>query len=155
MKRILVIGSIGLLLVMGCAKKQGAGGTIKGTVTYKGTPVNGAKLQFYSTAAQSPEKGPPLTITIPVSQQGTFESSNIAPGEYKIVVEPQAAQWKPKIPKGGDPAKAKEMQEKLQQMQGQDKPTIAFPKKYMSLMSTDLKCTIKQGEQPLALDLKD
>ena len=147
-----IIVSIGLLLVLGCGSKPGTGGSVTGTIHYKEKPVNGVLLHFY------PASGNGVDISVPVSQEGTFRSSNIPLGEYKVVVE--ASQGPPpgagtfQLPK--DPAKAAEMKEKLQQMKGQTPPpTIPFPKKYQSIQSTDLKCTINQGEQKLPLELKD
>ena len=59
------------------------------------------------------------------------------------------------IPKGMDPAKAEEMKQKFQQAH-KEAPTIAFPIKYKSSSTTDLKCTITQGKQEsLNLELKD
>ena len=118
-----------------------------GKVTYKDQPVNGALLQFIPMAGEN-------TINIPVSQDGTFRSSDVAPGEYKIVVQPgNSGSGVPSL-KGMDPAKAAEAKAKLAQME-QSKPTIAFPKKYQSHLTTDLKPTIVKGEQKLDLVLKD
>jgi hypothetical protein len=152
MRRILFV-SIVLLPLMGCGSRDKQGGVISGKITYKNQPVNGAMLQLH------PDPGPGVEISIPVTQEGTFRASNIPPGEYKIVVSssqaPPGGRNMPTIPKGTDPAKAEEMRQKLQQMQGQDAPTIAYPNKYKNIASTDLKCTIKEGDQTLPLELKD
>lgn len=151
MWRILVV-SIALLPLMGCGSKRNQGGVLSGKITYKGQPVNGASLHLISPSSAD------TNITIPVSQEGTFQSSNIPPGEYKIVVDapppPQQAMRMPPT-KGMDPAKAEEMRQKLQQVQGDQKPTIAFPNKYKRVDQTDLKCNIKEGDQKLDLELKD
>jgi hypothetical protein len=151
MKRILIV-SIGLLLLMGCGSKRGKDGMVSGTIQYKGKPVNGAVLHLH------PSPGPGADILIPVSQEGTFRTSNVPPGEYKIVVEaksPPPGGGMPPIPKKVDPSKEAEMKAKLQQVGGQETPTIPYPAKYKILASTDLKCTIKEGEQTLPLELKD
>jgi hypothetical protein len=152
MRRIIVV-SLGLLLVMGCGSKRGSGGTLSGTVRYKGQPVNGAILRLHPASAEG------IDYSIPVSQDGTFRSSDVPPGEYKVAVEaatpPAQARHMPSM-KGDNSPQAKEMQEKLNQMQqGQDPPTIPFPHKYKNMATTDLKCTIKPGEQKLDLELKD
>src|SRR5215469_9606821 len=81
MRRILVV-SLAILPLMGCGPKRNQGGVVSGKITYKGTPVNGATLRL------TPIPGPGEEVTIPVSQEGTFHTANIPPGEYKIVVEP-------------------------------------------------------------------
>lgn len=141
-------------MVMGCGSKRNQGGVVSGKVTYKGQPVNGATLRFY------PVPGPGPDFSIPAGQDGTFRSSGLPAGEYKIVVEPNqvppgGGREMPAIPKGMDPAKAEEMKQKFQQAYGQDVPTISFPNKYKNAASSDLKITVKEGDQPVNLDLKD
>jgi hypothetical protein len=150
MRRIFV--SLVLLSLMACGSKRDQGGIVSGKITYKGQPVNGAMLHL------TPLPGPGPEIAVPVTQEGTFHTSNIPPGEYKVVVEPSQppqARNMPTIPKTADPAKQEEMRQKLQQMQGNDAPTIPFPRKYQNTVSTDLKCTIKAGDQALNLELTD
>lgn len=152
MRRIIVV-SIGFLLLMGCGSKRGSGGTVSGTIRYNGKPVNGAMLRLY------PASGEGIDYSIPVSQDGTFRTSDVPPGEYKVVVEaatpPPQARHMPSM-KGDNSPQAKEMQEKLQQMQqAQDPATIPYPNKYKKVATTDLKSTITPGEQKLDLELKD
>lgn len=157
MWRIITV-SIVLFALMGCGSKSHSRGVIKGKITYKGQPVNGAVLHLYSTSDKDDSSDEDEGILVPVSQEGTFDSANIPPGEYKIVVtasEIPKEMGMPAVPKGMDPAKAAEMKAKFQQMQGEEKPTIPYPKKYKNLASTDLKCTIQKGEQQLDLELKD
>jgi hypothetical protein len=147
-KRILIV-SIGLLL-LGCGPKPGSGGTVSGTIRYNGKPVNGAMLHLHPDSESSDE------VSIPVTQEGTFRASNVPPGEYKIVVEGRQGGGMSQMPtKGMDPAKAAEMKEKLQGVGGQEAPTISYPAKYKKIATTDLKCTIKDGDQKLPLELKD
>lgn len=152
MWRILLV-SVGLLMLMGCGSKRNQGGVVSGKITYKGKPVNGAVLHFYALPATKVE------IPVPVDQDGTFRGSGIAPGEYKIVIEPsqvppESAKMPP-LPKDMDPAKSEELKQKYQQAYGQDVPTISFPNKYKKVASTDLKYAIKEGDQTLLLDLND
>jgi hypothetical protein len=135
---------------------MGCGGSkrnvVNGTIRYNGQPVNGVLLRLYPTSGEK------IDISIPVSQEGTFRTSDIPPGEYKVVVEaPPSRPQENSMPslKGLDPAKAEEMKQKLQQAKVQETPTIRFPDKYKNIMSTELKCTIIQGNQPLNLELKD
>lgn len=156
MKRIIFV-SIGFLLLTGCGSKSNTGGTLTGTIHYKGKPVNGASLRFH------PASGTGDDISIQVSQEGTFSSNNLPPGEYKIAVEsqeiPPDAQRRmkpPKMPKDMDPEKAKEMEQKYQQAYQAVPSTIPYPKKYKDINTTDLKCTVVAGKNPsLNLDLND
>jgi hypothetical protein len=149
MRRILIV-SVVLLPLMGCGSKRDQGGVIEGKITYNNQPVNNAVLHFYPADGKSAE------IPVPSGPDGSFNTTSVPPGEYKIVVEP--SQGPPKgyehqLPK--DQAKAAEMKEKLSQMGGgTPAATIAFPDKYKTLAKTDLTCTIKQGKQKLPLELK-
>ncbi len=156
MKRTIFV-TTGLLLLSGCGSKKDTGGTLTGTVYYNGKPVNGASLLLHPTSGQGDD------FSINVGQDGTFSGYNIPPGEYKIAVQsqeipPDARQYMqmPKFPPNMDPAKKEEMKQKFQEKQGQEAPTIPYPKKYKDLKTTDLKCTVVQGKNPpLTLELKD
>lgn len=153
MKRTLFV-SIGLLLLMGCGSKSRTGGSVTGTITYKGKPVNGAMLRFHPTSGEGDD------VPIPVDQEGKFSGFDIPAGEYKIVVEsdelPPDALKGPEIPKGKDAAKEAEMKQMLEKTRGGEVPTIPYPKKYKTVETTDLTCTITQGkETKLTLELKD
>jgi hypothetical protein len=140
---------------VGCASKRVSGGTVSGKIHYKGQPVNGVTLHLHSDK--------PGNIPISVDQEGKFNTSGIAPGEYKVVVEPGRPSAGPgrgmtsEPPKGMDPEKAAKWKEKMGEMGGQAQaaPTIAFPNKYKNLATTDLKCTVTEGQQTLDLELKD
>ena len=54
---------------------------MKGTITYKGQPVNGALLKLYPTS------GGDIYTAIPVGPDGAFSTADVPPGDYKIVVE--------------------------------------------------------------------
>lgn len=157
MKRIIFV-SIGFLLLMGCGKKSDTGGTLTGTLRYKGKPINGASLVLHPASDTGND------ISIQVSQEGTFNGYNIPPGEYKIAVQAQEIppdvqrrmQAPPKMPKDMDPEKAKEMEQKFQQAYQPVVPTIPYPNKYKDINTTDLKCTVISGKNPsLDLELKD
>lgn len=131
-------------------------GSISGTITYKGQPVNGALLRFHATGKEQE------LPAIAVDQQGKF-TAVIPPGEYTIVVEP--SQGPPKgagaggmgpMPKSKDSARDEEMKRKLAGIQGSmPTATIPFPNKYKKMNTTDLKATIVKGDNTLTLELKD
>jgi hypothetical protein len=146
MRRTVVV-SMGLLLLIGCGSKRGSGGIVMGKLTYKGQAVNGAMLELYPLAGGN-------HVSIPVSQEGTFRTSDVPPGEYKIVVKPSEAPTGIPSLKGMSPAKAEEAKQKMAGMQ-QGKATIPIPNKYKSHLSTTLKQTIVKGEQTVDLILTD
>ena len=111
--------------------------------------VNGAALLLY------PASGTAEPITIPVTQDGNFTIADVPLGEYKIVVEGTAGVSQ--VPHGAlqnvPPEKRAEAEKKLAGMN--TPPTIAFPDRYKSLQTTDLKCTVTDKAQTLNLELKD
>jgi hypothetical protein len=77
--RWIVTVSVVLLLLVGCGPRGSRGGGLSGTVSYKGQPINGAALTLYDT------KGGMLIV--PVTPDGTFRTTDVPPGEYKVVVQ--------------------------------------------------------------------
>jgi len=144
MRRIVTI-SIGLLLLAGCGSNRSGSGMVSGTITYNGQPVNGAALLLYPA-------GGGAEILIPVTQEGEFRTSDLPPGEYKVVVQGTAGSPGPPT-QGMSPQKLAEVKEKLEAMK--TPATIKFPDKYKSQATTDLKLTVIAGEQTLNLELKD
>lgn len=152
MKRIVLV-SISIVLLMGCTSKRSTNGSISGKLTYNGKPVNGALLRLIPASKEGEE------VRIPVTQEGTYSSTGVPAGDYKVVIQgtqlpPDVEKTMKQMPKGMDPAKAEEMKQKFQQSH-QEVPTIPFPNKYKKADTTDLKWTITQGKQELNLDLKD
>jgi hypothetical protein len=127
--RWIIAVSIVLLLLVGCKPSGSRGGGLSGTVSYKGQPINGAALQLYDT------KGGMLIV--PVTQDGTFRTTDVPPGEYKVVVQ------------GTSGAAA------ASGAQFAPKPTIGFPSKYKDKSKTDLTINVAEGEQKVNLELKD
>lgn len=153
MKRA-IFGSIGLVLLIGCGRQGSPNGSISGTISYNGKPVNGAILHLHSASEKA------SIVTVAVAQDGTFSGADIPPGEYKIVVKgtapPKGIEKMTQAPKEMDPAKKAEMEAKFKQVFGNEAPTIDFPNKYKKIETTDLKCTITQGKKEgLTLELKD
>ncbi len=76
-----VLVTIGLLLLTGCGPAGHGKGIVKGTITYKGQPVNGATLLLY------PAAGGDIYTPIPVGQDGAFSTADVPLGDYKVVVQ--------------------------------------------------------------------
>ncbi len=116
-----------------------------GTITYKGKPVNGGALILYEA------NGKGDTISIPVSQEGTFRAGDLPLGEYKIVVQPSVGMAE--HTKGLDKGKLAQYQSKMDEMKSP--PTIPIPEKYKQRTNTTLTLTVVQGEQTKNLELTD
>ena len=145
MQRIVVL-CLALFLLAGCGSSGSSKGQVKGTITYRGQPVNGCALVLYPTGEGS-------SLLIPVNQEGVFQTNDVPAGDYKVVVQP--ATVNPNMPstKGMSPEKAKEVEAKLGALQV--KPTIPIPDKYKDRLQTDLKISITKGDQTIPLELKD
>ena len=147
MRRIVTVSLVALLLA-GCGPKRPKTGTVSGKVSYKGQPVNGAALLLFPTAG-----GDTAVMTVPVSQEGEFRISDVAPGDYKVVVQGTAGaqQVDPRMLKNVPPEKQAEVKEKLSHMN--TPPTIRFPDKYKDPKTTDLKVTVTDKDQTHDLEL--
>jgi hypothetical protein len=124
---------VALVLLVGCSHPPPVSGTLTGTITYKGQPVNGAALSLYANDAS------PATFLIPVTEEGTFSTTNVPPGDYKVVVDGRSG-----AAVGGSKGD-----------QYASKATIPFPKKYKDVRTTTLKMTVVAGEQKQTLELTD
>jgi hypothetical protein len=144
MRRFLAV-SLGLLLLVGCGGRGSRAGVVTGTLTYKGRPVNGAALFLHPAGEDEP-------ILIPVTEEGTFRTSDVPPGEYTVVVEGTPGTPGPPT-QGMSPEKLAQAKEKLGNMG--TPPTIPFPNKYKSVKTSDKKVTVAAGEQTLNLELTD
>jgi hypothetical protein len=149
MRRIVTV-SIGLLLLVGCgsSSKRGA---VTGTITYKGNPVNGATLLLHPSGGKGTD-----AIPVIAAQDGTFRTSDVPPGDYKIVVQGDPGPGDPPGIKNMPADKQAEARSKWEASHSGQKATIAFPAKYKDLASTDLTCTVTTGgETKLTVELKD
>ena len=144
MRRIITVAVVSLLLA-GCGGGRSGLGTVSGTLTYKGRPINGAALLLYPDG-----KGEPFQI--PVTQEGTFQSSDVPPGEYTVVVEGTPGNPGPST-QGMSKEKAAEAKEKFKDMT--TPPTIPFPNRYKSVTTSNKKVTVVAGEQKLDIDLPE
>ena len=142
MWRFLVL-SVGLVALIGCGSKKEPAGAVKGTVTYKGRAVNGGALVLYPQSGNS--------VILPVSQEGMFDAAGVPAGEYVVVVQPSTGTAGVPSTKGMDPAKAAEMQSKIEAMKVP--ATIPIPQKYTQRTTSDLKMSVTKGGETQTIDL--
>jgi hypothetical protein len=137
-------GTIGLLLAVtmvlanGCTGGTKAPtGTIKGKLTYKGSPVpNGTVVQF--SGGRGGGNG---TVTA----DGTFTVQGIEVGKYQVSVAPP-----PAFP--SDPRAAMEASLKATPAGGETK---AVPEKYLRPETSGETFEVKAGANTFSLDMKD
>ena len=145
MRKILVC-CLGLLLLLGCAKKKTE--TLQmGKLIYKSKPVNNAELLLYPSSGKEEDR-----ITITTDKDGAFELRSVPPGEYKVVVKGSAGTQQANL-EGMPPEKQAEARKRLEKMN--TPPTIPFPDKYKDLQKTTLKLTVQEGEAKNDLELTD
>jgi len=150
MKYLLVVGlaaAIALPTVLGCGRAAGTAETAKvtGTVTYKGSPLEGVSVGFIPQGAG----GRPASGTTDASGKftlSTFKAGDGAvPGTHKVVISvPTDPNNPPPMP--GMPGYEAYMKKRVGR----------FPAKYSSDRSTTLTVTVERGKaNELTLELKD
>lgn len=142
-----------ILTVLGCGGKRSDVSILKGKVTYKGQAVNGGAIVLTRVGGEAlSKKGGKESISIPLSQEGTFQSNDVAIGEYKVVIQPE---------KGSPDKPPKELAEKMSpddkaRWEAKRRPaTIKIPEKYTKPSSSDLTLNVGTGETSVTLELKD
>ena len=145
MKRVVAL-LLGLLVAAGCGGKRE---TVTGKVTYRGQSVGNVALHLYPIDGKGPD------LTVPVTQDGTFRTTGVTPGEYKVVVSPPAGDDMAAKMKNMRGPKTEEARKILEQNKSENKTTVSFPQKYQNIVTSDLKCTVSGGQQEINLDMKD
>lgn len=109
---------------------------VKGTVKYLGKPVSEVNVTFYG-------KGGVIGQAV-TDSQGNFEQvtwkkpgDGLPAGEYTVTITPKVATPQPGTEDYGPP------------------PPPPFPKKYLSMGTSDLRVSVGQGANSIVLELKD
>lgn len=160
------MNSFGAILM--CLAIAGCGGEekelpqtvpVSGTVTYNGSPVEGALVSFQSASVDSSGNAPkPATGT--TGPEGRFELSTYVsgadlavgalPGEYKVIISKTETSAAPE-------GQSVEDQMRQQMMGGEAlKPKHLLPEKYASPETTDLTASVgDSGAENLEFSLSD
>ena len=126
---------------------------IKGTVTYKGAPLDGATVSFAPIVFE-PGTRASVALTAP---DGTFVlltqgQRGILPGDYDVTVVKRT------IPEGGMSSEALEA---YMERHGRAPPAVSevikdlVPRKYGDAATSGLSYTVKKGMPPIAIELND
>lgn len=159
----------GAVLLVGCSRPTGS---ITGKVSFKGQPLKAGNISFVSTEGQP-------TVSSVVGEDGTYNISSIAVGNYKVCIENQSyasggaakdsyASYGNKMNKNkGKEAEAKPLDPSITPPEGyhpsnpKDTPASrnkkdfpVVPDSYGKAESTDLTYTVVSGSQNHDFDLK-
>ena len=129
---------------------------VKGTVTYKGAPLDGATVSFAPTAFE-PGTRASVALTEP---DGTFVlltqgQRGILPGNYDVTVVKRT------IPKVSEAIRSSEDLEAYMEKHGRAPPVAReeikdlVPKKYGDAATSGLSYSVKKGMPPIEIELKD
>ena len=139
-------GLVALSLVVGCGK-SGNYATVSGTVTYNGTPVEGALVAFHSTVEVEGKKQSSYAATTDSSGKYVIASAGkdpgIPPGLYKVTV----TKWEGKGPpvEGMDAGQLEAAASDLG-VSGKGGPNNLLPKEYATPGATKLSATLEPGK---------
>jgi len=154
--------AVGLCLIgFGCGPSAGGGNSarVSGTLSYKGTPIKSAVMNFYNSDG--------MAYSATVSPDGTYQASDIAAGELVVTVETESLKKHANVG-GGKDAQARMAQaqatSKRPDMPGggnaappEDPATyyIKLPAKYAKASTSTKTVTLKPGRNVINIDLED
>jgi len=147
-----------MVVLAGCGK-GGNLATVSGVVTYKGSPVDGAKVEFHGTTESGGKKDIVSVVTDSSGKYviaGVGRELGLPPGLYKVAIS--------KI-EGGDTVRqegidAGQMEAVISDTGGKvgkgKVPTNALPKEYALVTTTKLTATLEPGKnENVNFDLKE
>lgn len=137
----------------GAAKREKVS-KVSGKVTMAGAPVASAIVTFSPGGKQPAANGRTdaegkYTLT-------TYDPGDgAAPGDYTVLVTKEGASATSAMPTGHDPTGAKPVDSAaMHSAQKVAGPTGLLPSKYSAATSSDLKVTVKDGDNDIPLELK-
>jgi hypothetical protein len=138
-RRAAVLAALPWLALAGC----GGAGTVTGEVRYKDRTVPAGKVTFYSEDGKSAQYS--------ALQDGRYTIKDFPPGPVVVTVETfPPAKGQVHFPKG-----ISVPQPENASADGPAKPEyVRIPERYATREHTDLKFTLRRGEQTINLDLK-
>lgn len=146
MKRtaVFVFFTSAMLWAAGCG---GSGGTVTGTVTFKGEPIPSGNVMFY------PDSGAPM-VTAPI-MDGQYTAEKVPTGSAKVAItsmffegQPSSPMMNPNmrnktVPSKAVPPEAQKAFEESTQM----KKGVKIPERYLDPKQSGLTYTVKSGKQ--------
>lgn len=154
---VITLGLAGLVGLVGCSKDTGQFATVSGTVSFNGTPVDGAKVEFHSTTESEGKRASFSTVTDSSGKYmiaGSGKNPGILPGMYKVVITKLNIPAGANVPKEG--VDSGQLEAQLSDgAGGKSAITNLLPKEYGSLASSKLAATVEMGKnENVNFDLK-
>jgi hypothetical protein len=79
---VIALIAVPVLALTGCHKgSEGTGNVVEGTVTLKGTPLQGGQVHLY-------QHGELTYVAAPIEDNGHYGFTNLAEGAVKITIQP-------------------------------------------------------------------
>lgn len=121
------------IMLSGCGSDKEPKGSVRGIISYNGSPLTEGLVNIYSDSKS-------VVGTTEIDSAGTFKFDNmIAAGDYRVYISPPPPPAPPEP--GQSPIKIPKPQK--------------IPQKYRSADKTDLKITIKEGDNDIPIQLTD
>ncbi|KAA0134236.1 hypothetical protein FYZ48_21885 [Gimesia chilikensis] len=150
-----LISSIVSVFFTGCGggtdDERPARTSVSGTVTYNGTPVEGASIAFVPVDQSNGRNANGLSNAEGLFQMGTFEGTDgVVPGDYQVMITKfETAETSEALPEDDpnyDP-----------NPKPQPPPENLLPEKYASAENSGLTVTVEDGNEitDLKFDLQD
>lgn len=134
-----LIALLGLLALAGCSDSK-KGFTLKGSVSYQGKPLSSGVVRLHMSENR-------MAMAM-IQSNGSFEATDVFPGEAKVTIEEDPAVQK-RMAMGGGAGAARPPAAG----EATSAPPVAIPPKYKDVNTSDLVFTLKRGE-PLNIELK-
>ncbi len=143
-----------LLLLSGCPKQPTGNATVSGKVTYNNQPVTGGTVTFLASDGGTPYTGA-------LSAEGTYDITQIPPGDYEVTVETESLKQQDQSQYGGQQGRGRgeqgldkmseEDKKKMKEGPGIQKPVtgtkyMKVPSKYALPNTSGLKATVNKGK---------
>ena len=141
-------GFLALIVGLGCSK-SGDFGTVTGTVTFNGTPVDDAKVEFHGTTES---EGARDLVTPRTDSSGKYmiagvgKNPGIPPGMYKVVITKYNVKDEALIPKEGFDAGQIDAMMSDTGITAKSAVRNLLPKEYSSAATTKLSVTVEAGK---------
>ena len=137
-----------ILASIGCGNTDNRYTKVEGTITYKGTPVDGATVTFLpvdesgESASGKTDAGGKFSLT---SVQAIEGGRGVLPGEYRVIVSKRESP--PSMPEGAVSSSSAPPAPRAKEL---------LPEKYMQPGTSDLQATVNSGKNnPFDFELTD
>jgi hypothetical protein len=152
---VAMIGCCAVVAAVGCGG-TGNFATVTGTVSHKGSPVDGAKVEFHGTTQEAGKSDIFATQTDSSGKYmiaGVGQNAGIPPGMYKVVITKLEGKFA--MAEGMDAGQLEAQMSDL----GAAAPAAReiknhLPAEYSSLASSKLSATVAPGKNDVNFDLQ-